>query len=249
VGRLAIVDHDESYGRHLLEKWIKRHAEVCDINTAVDLGCGQGKDLELIKNICEKRGKEPKLIGIDYMDRNTSALRKRGIDDSIKINIEQNGFPFENESVDLFIANQVLEHCKEIYWINHEVFRCLKINGCLFIGVPNIVSLHNRILSALGFHPTNWKSLSAHVRIFSRKDVYQFYTWIGKDFLRVKCFGGSQFYPFPKKMSRALSSLFPNMAYSIFFLIEKTGKYSAQFLDHPIATKLETNFYVGENKI
>ena len=34
--------------------------------------------------------------------------------------------PFEDETVDILIVNQILEHCKEIFWIFHELTRVLK---------------------------------------------------------------------------------------------------------------------------
>jgi len=57
----------------------------------------------------------------------------------MSVNIEAEPLPLENESVELVIANQVLEHTKEIYWINHEIFRTLKVGGHLYLGVPNVL--------------------------------------------------------------------------------------------------------------
>lgn len=66
----------------------------------------------------------------------------------MQLNIERDPLPFADESVDIFMANQVLEHCKEIFWIFSEVSRCLKPGGCFIIGVPNLAALHNRLLLA-----------------------------------------------------------------------------------------------------
>ncbi|WP_419876526.1 hypothetical protein [Francisella tularensis] len=97
------------------------------------------------------------------------------------------------------IANQVLEHTKELFWINHEVFRCLKIGGYFYVGVPNILSIHNRILMLFGYHPTCSKSISAHVRGFSPKDIKQFYRNIAGSFLLSKVLKGRNFILFLKK--------------------------------------------------
>ena len=73
---------------------------------------------------------------------------------------------------------QVIEHVKEIFRINNEIFRCLKIGGYFLLGVPNILSFHNRVLGLFGIHPTQHKSYSAHLRPFSKRDVYEFYKFM-----------------------------------------------------------------------
>jgi len=241
TSRLTIVDHNETYGRHILKHIAKKiKADVC-----VDLGCGNGDDLENFREFSGCKN----LIGVDFGRWNSDKLENKGIKVE-NFDIEKENFPFENNAIDFIIANQVMEHCKEIYWINNEIFRSLKIGGYLFIGVPNICSLHNRILNLFGFGPSQWKSLSAHVRPFSKRDIIQFYTYIGgggmSKFLEIKHFYGSQFYPFPKFIARPLATILPNMAFSIFFLIQKVSKYENEFLEFPKKARLETNFWVGK---
>jgi len=163
--RLTIVDHDETYGRHILEQTIQEtHISKC-----IDLGCGEGSDLSIVK----KYHPNAKLTGVDFGLWNREKLADLGIS-PMEINIENEKLPFKNESIDFVIANQILEHTKEVFWINHEIFRTLKIGGTLFLGVPNVLSFHNRILMLFGFHPTCSKMISAHVRSFSKRDVKTF---------------------------------------------------------------------------
>ncbi|MCL2206479.1 MAG: class I SAM-dependent methyltransferase [Fibromonadales bacterium] len=235
--RLTIVDHNESYGRYILRKI----AKMVKIETVVDLGCGKGSDLKIIKEAsgCKK------LIGVDFDRRNAVELENEGIE-VVDFDIEKERFPFENNSIDFIVANQVMEHCKEIYWINSEIFRSLKNGGYLFLGTPNVLSLHNRILGLLGYHPTQHKLLGPHVRLFSKKDTIKFYNYIGYDFLTVEKFYGSNFYPFPKFIARPLATIFPNMAFSIFFLIKKNAEYNGQFLEYLKAVRLQSLFFNGE---
>ena len=234
--RLKIVDHNETYGRHILESLSKEKA----FDNILDIGCGGGSDLLVVK----KHNNQASLTGVDFGNWNQEKLSDNGIE-LVNVNIEKDKFPFENNHFDLIIANQVLEHTKELFWINHEIFRCLKIGGYLYIGVPNILSLHNRILMLFGYHPTCSKSISAHVRGFSPKDIKQFYQSIGQNFCNIESIKGSQFYPFPKKSSRFLSKVFPTLAVSNFFLIKKTSEYSSEFIDWPLNSCLETNYFVG----
>ena len=89
-------------------------------------------------------------------------------------NIERDDLPLADGQADLIIANQVLEHTKEIFWIFHEVTRSLRTGGHFLFGVPNICSLHNRFLLLVGRQPTQHKVCSAHVRPFSKGDTLAF---------------------------------------------------------------------------
>lgn len=239
TSRLTIVDHNESYGRHILEKIVKNKK----IERCLDIGCGNGDDLSIISKIYP----ESELLGIDFGKWNNEKLKTMNIK-LLSVNIEIEPLPFENNSIDFIIANQILEHTKEIFWINHEIFRCLKTGGYLFLGMPNLLSFHNRILMTFGYHPTQHKLTSAHVRPFSKKDVFNFYKVIGSEFCEVAGFWGSQFYPFPPKIARPLSRFFPNFSFSIFFLIKKTNKYNNKFIEWPKIAQLETNYFTGPLK-
>lgn len=233
---MGFVDHKETYGRHVLEK----AARNLLLDRCLDLGCGQGDDLAVIKAI----NPAAHCVGVDFGNWNTESLALRGID-TVALNIENESLPFDNESVDLIIANQVLEHTKELFWINHEVFRTLKIGGYFYLGVPNVLSLHNRILGLLGVHPTSSKILSAHVRSFSKNDTISFYKSIASNFISIDGFYGSQFYPFPKILARPIATLLPSMSFSIFFLIQKTRKYDSEFIQWLADNPVETNFFSG----
>jgi ubiquinone/menaquinone biosynthesis C-methylase UbiE len=236
--RLNSVDHNETYGRYLLESIIKDRK----IETGVDLGCGGGDDLAIIR----KYNPKAELFGIDFNLQNRNKLKNLNINPFV-INIEKDKLPFTDEAIDFIIANQVLEHTKEIFWINHEVFRCLKKGGIFFLGVPNVLSFHNRLLMLCGYHPTCCKNISAHVRIFSKKDVNLFYKSIGNNFCKIDKVYGSQFYPFPKKVARFLSKVFPSLAVANFYVIIKTDDYNGEFLKWPKKNSLESNYFLGLN--
>jgi hypothetical protein len=235
------VDHNETYGPHIVEKFVSK---LKDLDTVVDLGAGHGRDLEIIKRI--------------HPDVRTSALEAdsefatelaRKVENVYKLDIERTIFPFPDESIDLFIANQVLEHTKEIFWIFHEVTRCLRIRGHFLFGVPNVASLHNRLLLTFGVHPTQHKLCSAHVRPFSKADTILFLDACFPGGYKLEKFAGSQFYPLPRKIARVAANLFPTGAFSIFFLVRKTRKYKDEFVTYPSRARLATNFWSGNLEI
>lgn len=236
TSRLTMVDHTETYGRHHLDKFV----QYINVDKCIDIGCGGGADLSIVK----KYHNSAKLYGIDFGLWNNTKLQSLGVE-PIALDIEKDKLPFEDDSIDIVIANQVFEHTKEIFWINHEIFRCLKQDGFLFLGVPNVLSLHNRILMLFGFHPTCNKSTSAHIRVFSKRDVKSFYKNIGNEFCTVEKIYGAQFYPFPKSIARLLANIFPNLAVSSFYVIRKKHQYKGEFLEWPKHASLETNYFIG----
>ena len=163
------------------------------------------------------------------------------------LNIECEKLPFENETVDIVIVNQILEHCKEVFWIFHEISRVLKVNGVVIIGVPNLASLHNRILLLLGKQPSCININSAHIRGFTYYGTNSFLNQNFPNGYQLKMFNGSNFYPFPFYVSEILSWLFPKLSVGIFFKYEKKLKYNNNFLIG--SDKLDTNYFLGKDKL
>jgi SAM-dependent methyltransferase len=229
------VNIDEQYGNEALQSFLTR---IESPSSVLDIGAGAGRDLALTKQI------HPGIRTMAVECFNTERLRQR-FDAVHELNIERDPLPLASCSVDLVIANQVLEHLKEIFWVWHEVSRVLTVGGHFIVGVPNIASLHNRLLLGLGKHPTQWKSYSAHVRPFSKPDTLKFVDVCFAGGYELVAFRGSQFYPLPRGASRALCVLFPAAAAFIFFLFRKKREYHREFLEHPVRARLETNFFLG----
>lgn len=232
------IDHNETYGRHIIADYVKRIPSVVNV---LDLGAGGGSDLGIVKSA------HPGCRTIAMEARKDYAQSLIGrVDEIIVADIERSEFPLAEESLDLVIANQVLEHTKEIFWIFDQVFRSLKVGGHFMIGVPNIASFHNRVLMLFGEQPTQHKLCSAHVRPFSKRDTLKFLEACFPGGTSLIAFSGAQFYPFPGMLSRPFARAFPTLAFSIFFLIRKTGLYEGSFASYPTRAALETNFWAGD---
>lgn len=234
-----LIDNNETYGRHVVEAMLRGFS---DVKVAVEIGAGPGHDLETVGRLfpqCKRIAVEGSREFINsHLPKNAEVIEVA--------NIERDPLPVEPGSVDVIIANQVLEHTKEVFWIFDQVFRALKIGGHFIVGVPNVASLHNRLLLLAGIQPTQHKLYSAHVRPFSKKDTIKFLSLCFPG-CSVVAFRGAQFYPFPRFLARPLAELFPSMAFSIFFLIRKNVEYTGGFAAYPIRANLETNFWTGPN--
>ena len=232
-----MIDRSLNYGREHTERFLKSSAPFANI---VDLGAGSGTDLILAR----KCSPEARLIALEGYPANIERLVALRIETHAH-DLERDRFPFNDESIDIVMANQVLEHIKEIFWIAHEVSRTLRVGGRLIIGVPNLAALHNRVLLALGFQPSPIKALSAHVRGFTRGDLLSFLEGGFPGGYRLLDFRGANFYPFPPVVAKPLARAFPSLAWGIFFLLEKTRPYARGFLEAPVRAAMETPFYTG----
>lgn len=235
-----------NYGRSIISNWAgeyaKSHPEADEIRI-FDTGCGHGTDLINSRNAIHSVSPEKtvRLYGIENYEPYRIECEEYGIQ-TRAIDIERDSFPPDDSTMDIVITNQVLEHVKEIFWIFSEYARVLKPGGILIAGVPNLASLHNRLLLLFGRHPTAQQSLSAHVRTFTKPDLKHFAETGG--FFKMTKTAGSNFYPFPPFISKPLAFLFPGMAWGLFAVLQRTDK-TGSFLECLSGDEnfLETPFY------
>ena len=91
TSRLTIVDHHESYGRHILAK----AAQGKKIEKCLDLGCGDGADLTTISKIHP----EAELFGLDFGVWNQAKLKALKIN-PISVNLEADALPLRGQHAD-----------------------------------------------------------------------------------------------------------------------------------------------------
>jgi SAM-dependent methyltransferase len=227
-----------NYGREIVATWIVDYCKTLDGQPhLLDLGLGMATDLLTIRDWV---GRDLALFGVDSYDPHIARAIEHNIA-VVELNIEQDTLPYEDEFFDVVIANQVLEHTKEIFFIFSEVSRVLKKGGIFVVGVPNLASLHNRVALLFGLQPPAIEILGPHVRGFTRASMWRFAGCDG--FFVVEEFAGSNFYPFPPPLSQILAKLLPNLAVGSFYLLkrtEKPGTFSEvlqeRFFETPYAT-------------
>ncbi len=156
-------------------------------------------------------------FAVESFPANVEALRAKSIHVH-GVNVERDALLLDDESFDVTMSNQTLEHVKEIFWILHEVSRTLKVNGHLIIGVPNLAfpSITVYCCSPEG-RPT---CLQTNVRGYTRPDILKLFNMAFPGGYELAAFGGSNFYPFPPSIAKPLARLFPTEAWAIFFLLK-----------------------------
>jgi SAM-dependent methyltransferase len=232
-----MIDRRLNYGRHLVARYLR---EIAPFDTALDLGAGHGDDLRAARDACP----DATLHGVECFEQYARELRAQDIA-THDLNLERDKLPFDDGTVRVVIANQILEHVKEVFWVLHEVTRVLPVGGHLIVGVPNLGALHNRLLLAVGRQPSVIQNHSAHVRGYTKHDFLKLLETCFPGGYALQARGGSNFYPFPAPLAKPLAAALPGMAWGMFLLLRKTKPYDGGFLKHPTDARLETNFYLG----
>lgn len=235
-----MINRQLNYGRDLIRKFISE-AQLKD--KVLDIGAGHGDDLLFVREF----NKNAQLFAVEIYPPYIKELESKGVT-VFPSNIERDALPFENESLDMILINQVFEHVKDVFWLLHEITRVLKKDGYLIVGVPNLASLHNRVLLLLGKQPTSIQNDSAHVRGYTKTDFKNLLNSGFKDGYVLKGYGGSNFYPFPETLAKPLAKILPGMAWGIFMKWQKVKDYQFDgYLKFPVENRLETSFYLGKS--
>jgi len=135
------------------------------------------------------------------------------------LDLEQSPFPWAANRFDVVVANQVFEHLKNIWLPLAECHRVLRPGGHFVISVPNLASVHNRVLLGLGRQPTSIRTLGAHVRGFTLRELTALVTLDGA--FEIRAVTGAGFYPFLARMARPIARLWPGGSHTVVVVARK----------------------------
>jgi len=128
----------------------------------LDIGCRDG----YISSLIMKQGN--RVTGLDVSRGAVTLAKERGID-AREGDIE-NGLFFDNESFDVVLMGEVIEHLFSVDRALTEVHRVLRPSGYLVVSTPNLASLGRRLLLLFGRNPLIEVSFAGnaagHVRYF-----------------------------------------------------------------------------------
>ncbi len=114
----------------------------------LDIGCGNGEFTLKAKN---KIGSS-KVYGIEIYDPFIKEAEKKGIS-IIKHDLNKLPYPIKDESFDVIISNQVIEHLYYPVQFMKEIYKILKPGGYAVISTENLSSWDNIIALLLGYSP------------------------------------------------------------------------------------------------
>lgn len=143
--------------------------EIGSKKKVLDIGCNDG----YVGQKLIERGNE--VYGIDISEENVLISRRRGIK-SRNVDIENEKLPYRDESFDIVILADIIEHVFDTDMLLRKSARVLKKGGTLIITTPNIASLGRRMMLFLGLAPfvehslelsTNGLPSVGHIRYYT----------------------------------------------------------------------------------
>lgn len=137
----------------------------------------------------------------------------------VRLDLERDSFPWRDAVFDIVVANQVFEHLKNIWLPLAEAFRVLRPGGHLIISVPNLASLHNRVLLLCGVQPTSIRVLGPHVRGYTVDALVELLS-LGDALRHCKTIGAG-FYPFPAPLDKPCARLWPRGSHTMVVVMRK----------------------------
>ncbi len=133
-----------------LQKWIGKGKKI------LDLGCRDGQLTQFFS-------KENTVLGVD-IDREALKRAEKALSIETKWLDLNREWPFEENSFDVIVACEILEHLYYPHLFLQRVYKTLKKEG-LFIGsVPNSFRIRNRFKFLLG---NEFETDKTHVSMFS----------------------------------------------------------------------------------
>lgn len=184
-------------------------------NNLLDVGCGNGNRSVRIANYFNVALN--KIYGLDYNE--DLILTCKRIFNANKIDLESEDIPYETETFDLVICNQVLEHLKNYRKVIHGLIRVAKKGGYIVIGIPNLAHLINRIYLLFGIQPMCIHLNGAHVSAFTHKEFVKMLTSLERIKL-IDC-TGSTMYPLPFFITKVIVDYFVGLSGYVCYLLQK----------------------------
>ncbi|MBI4897482.1 MAG: class I SAM-dependent methyltransferase [Actinobacteria bacterium] len=190
------------------------------IDSLLDLGCDDGGRTLQYAQACGAKT----VHGVEVVAERAAMARARGVQVS-EADLSEN-LPYADQSLDVVVSNQVIEHLFDTDLFVSEAFRVLKPGGYVVTSTENLASWHNVAALMLGWQPfslsnvsskgtignpfgllagSDWTSLFPdattfqHRRVFATRGLVHLHESHG--FSDVKC-RGAGYYPLPRVFGR-----------------------------------------------
>jgi len=120
--------------------------------TILEIGSSDGEFLYSLK----EKGWD--VSGLEISEHAAQKARDKGVDTTV--HDANHPLPLTDNSMDVIVAGEVIEHLFEDKEFLNECHRVLKQGGTLILTTPNLTSLKNRIFMLFGFNP--WYAIEDH---------------------------------------------------------------------------------------
>jgi len=141
---------DFRYNQEVLKNLLRKYCEN-KIDHYVDLGCGNCRLTMFVCRVVKPR----KVSVVDIDEKALNDARERGFL-AFRCDFNKDNLPFDDNSIDLATAFEVLEHLWNKDHFLEEVYRILKPGGYFICSTPNLASWASRLLMLTGKLPLHY---------------------------------------------------------------------------------------------
>jgi SAM-dependent methyltransferase len=180
----------------------------------LDLGCDAGHRTMWIA----ARTGASIVHGIEIAGERAQIAASRGVE--VEVADLSGRFPYDDQTFDLVVSNQVIEHVVDTDNFVHEAYRVLKPGGRAVISTENLASWHNVASLVLGWQPFSLTNISSnamavgnplgihrgergelrgHLRVFAYRGLHELFALHGFSVDRIL---GAGYYPLPGGLAR-----------------------------------------------
>lgn len=130
----------------------------------LELGCADGSFASWV-------GQQTKShpYGLDLSMASVKEAKKLGV--NVRVHDLSKRFPFKDETFDMVIGLEVIEHLLDNESFVGEIQRVLKKKGYVVLSTPNLASFTNRLRLLFGKYPrflsTTWKTHDYHAHLYT----------------------------------------------------------------------------------
>jgi methionine biosynthesis protein MetW len=161
----------------------------------LDIGCGNG---DLARMLTDK---EIEVYGIDISSKAVSKTKKF-MTKFYELDLNEDNLPFKNQTLDIVIASEIIEHLFAPEKLLKEIHRVLKKGGLAVITTPNFLYWGNRLKFLEGWfdyektgifdeshvHFFTYSSLKKEIKNSGFKIIKENHVYAGGDWLnKIKC--------------------------------------------------------------
>lgn len=131
----------------------------------LDVGCHTG-----VAGVRYKVAGVAHLTGVDLSEAALDVARRRGFEETRRWVVGAERAPFEDDSFDLIIMGDVLEHVVNTDFALSEIRRCLVPAGRLIVTTPNLAYWWSRVRLLCGRAPVSLGGVSSMFKVDARID-------------------------------------------------------------------------------
>lgn len=160
---MSLGQEDSSYSQKDL--WVLN--QLADLSSVLDVGCGEGRMYDHLTQT------KSEIHGLDISETAIKFCMEKGYTTANVCYIDQETFPYEDNSFESAICFETLEHLVDPIHALAEINRVIKPEGLLGITCPNVGFFLSRIFFLAG-HFTDLRDVAQpplHLRFFTKRTL------------------------------------------------------------------------------